>query len=196
MTRFIFITLTVLLLQAEITYAKPSNKDTDKKKQAAIESALGTAPLSEQFSKLKEASNNYKKYRIVKETWFTQLQQNTIDTVGNYKRMLDANSEKLNNQSQDLDEIQIKFNKYKTELENIKSRNTNNTLLTIFCVILLILTLILGQKVRGHRQYTKQAQEDLDNLEKEFAQHKVRALEREQKVMRKLQDEINKQKGL
>ena len=196
MTRFIFITLTALFLQIQTAYSKVNKKSIDKEKQAATEKILQTAPLSEQFSKLKEVSNSYKKYRIVKETWFTQLQQNTIDTVGNYKRMLDANSEKLNNQSQELDELQIKTNKYKVELENTTTRNTNNTFLTISCFILLVLTIVLGQKVRGHRQYSKQAQEDIDNLEKEFAQHKVRALEREQKVMRKLQDEINKQKGI
>ena len=43
--------------------------------------------------------------------------------------------------------------------------------------------------------YTKAAQEKQSNLEEEFETFRQKALEREQKVRRQLQDEINKNKG-
>ena len=42
---------------------------------------------------------------------------------------------------------------------------------------------------------TKAAKKSLEDTELEFEEHRRVALEREQKVRRQLQDEINKQKG-
>ena len=42
---------------------------------------------------------------------------------------------------------------------------------------------------------TKQAQENLITVEEEFEAHRKKALEREQKLRRQLQDEVNKHRN-
>ncbi|MEM9868666.1 MAG: tRNA (guanine-N1)-methyltransferase, partial [Bacteroidota bacterium] len=63
--------------------------------------------------------------------------------------------------------------------------------------IIAILTLLLFlfiYKFRNSNFLTQQAKTALADLEKEYEDHRRRALEREQKISRRLQDELNKQK--
>ena len=63
--------------------------------------------------------------------------------------------------------------------------------------IVAILALILGffvYKFKNANTVTQEAQKSLAELEEEYEEHRRKALEREQKARRQLQDEINKQK--
>ncbi len=62
----------------------------------------------------------------------------------------------------------------------------------IFGLLLLLLFFIYQYK--NSRIVTKQAQKDLNETEEEFETFKRVSIEREQKVRRELQDELNKQK--
>ena len=53
---------------------------------------------------------------------------------------------------------------------------------------------LFAYQFKNANTVTKKAKLDLSELETEFEQHRKTALKREQKVMRKLQDEINKNK--
>ncbi len=50
-------------------------------------------------------------------------------------------------------------------------------------------------KYKNSNSTTKEAKKNLAEIEDEFDDHRRTALEREQKVRRQLQDELNKQKG-
>ncbi|WP_407267387.1 hypothetical protein R8G64_12630 [Tenacibaculum maritimum] len=43
---------------------------------------------------------------------------------------------------------------------------------------------------------TKEAKNNLAEIEQEFEEHRKKSLEKEQKIRRQLQDEINKQRGV
>jgi hypothetical protein len=60
--------------------------------------------------------------------------------------------------------------------------------------VLTILWLIFTYRFRASNAITKEAKIKLAETEQEFEEHRKRALEREQQVRRKLQDEINKNK--
>ena len=60
---------------------------------------------------------------------------------------------------------------------------------------LLVLLLLFIFKFKNSNVITRNAKLALAETEEEFEAHRKRALEREQKVMRRLQDEINKQKA-
>ncbi|MDX1316484.1 MAG: tRNA (guanine-N1)-methyltransferase, partial [Xanthomarina gelatinilytica] len=51
-------------------------------------------------------------------------------------------------------------------------------------------------KYKNSHVITKEAKKALEEIEVEFEEHRKTALEREQKVRRQLQDELNKQKGI
>jgi hypothetical protein len=62
----------------------------------------------------------------------------------------------------------------------------------IFSLVGLLLFFIF--RFRSSNSITVQAKTLLNDTEKEFEAYKAKALEREQKVRRELQDELNKQK--
>ncbi len=59
---------------------------------------------------------------------------------------------------------------------------------------LLALLLLFIYKFKNSNSITREANHNLAEIEEEFDDHRRTALEREQKVRRQLQDEINKQK--
>ena len=76
------------------------------------------------------------------------------------------------------------------------SKSIYNTLIWSLIGILILIILILIYKFIECNRVTKYANNQLLDLEKEYEDHRRIALEREQKVRRQLQDEINKQKGI
>ena len=74
------------------------------------------------------------------------------------------------------------------------SKGTYNFVLwTIIGALFLTLGLFI-YKFRNSNILTQEAKQNLSELEVEYEDHRRRALEREQKISRQLQDEINKQK--
>ena len=70
-----------------------------------------------------------------------------------------------------------------------------NLLLWTLISLLLILVLYLSFKFQKNNFLTKRAAQNLKDVEHEYEQHRKKALEREQKLRRTLQDEINKQRN-
>ena len=62
-------------------------------------------------------------------------------------------------------------------------------------MLFLILLLFFIYKFKNSNTVTLAAKSQLADVEKEYESHKKTALEREQKVMRKLQDELNKNRS-
>lgn len=62
--------------------------------------------------------------------------------------------------------------------------------------VLFALLLFFIYRFKNSNAVTITTKESLENLENEFKEHRTFALEREQKVMRQLQDERNKHKGM
>ena len=65
-----------------------------------------------------------------------------------------------------------------------------------YSLILIFIGLFLFYffKFKQSNVQTKEAKLTLKEVEEEYDEHRKKALEREQKIMRKLQDELNKQK--
>ena len=75
------------------------------------------------------------------------------------------------------------------------SKTNYNILMWAIIGGLLALLLMFIFKFKSSNAITKSAKKTLTETEEEFEEHRRSALEREQKVRRQLQDELNKQKG-
>ena len=75
------------------------------------------------------------------------------------------------------------------------SKTSYNIVMWSIIAGLFVLLLIFIFKFKNSNSVTRTAKNSLADLEQEFEEHRRVALEREQKVRRQLQDEINKQKG-
>jgi hypothetical protein len=74
------------------------------------------------------------------------------------------------------------------------SKTGYNMLMWSVIGALLALLILFIYKFNNSNVVTKEAKLALSEMEEEFEEHRKVALEREQKVRRQLQDEINKQK--
>ncbi len=163
--------------------------------------------INEQFNFLLKNSNNYKQFKVINQNWIATVKKNAADTIsGLQKGLLKANVT-IKDQQKTIDNLNGQLAGVQSNLDTVNSEKENISFLgtptskqnykTIMWTIVGILIAILGFfifKFKSNQSITKDTLEKLSDLETEFEDHRRRALEREQKVMRKLQDEINKNK--
>ncbi|WP_339625909.1 tRNA (guanine-N1)-methyltransferase [uncultured Winogradskyella sp.] len=197
----------VLLFNFQTTVAQQQPQD-----EADILS-LNSGNIDSQFEYIFIKSGNFKgtngqKYEAVKFSSLLTLKANVLDSLKTTYAKLDSSQKIVNNQAKEIDGLKIQLQNTKTNLEETNSEKDNIALLgmqmskgsyniLMWSVIagLLALLLVFIYKFKGSNTLTKEAKFRLDEIETEFEEHRRGALEREQKVRRQLQDELNKNKA-
>ncbi|GLU44469.1 hypothetical protein Musp01_20930 [Muricauda sp. NBRC 101325] len=168
--------------------------------------------LKGQFEDLERKSTNYKSgngvaYEVMKLSSLNELKANIFDTIStankNIKDLsntITANEAEIEDLNTKLQETTNKLNGVTEEKDSISffgvliSKGTYNFILWSIIFGLLILLLFFIYRFRNSNFLTQQAKSALADLEEEYENHRRKALEREQKISRQLQDELNKQK--
>ena len=164
--------------------------------------------LENQFDKIYRTSTSYQIYKVISKTGFQNLKVNVLDSLKVSKQLV---SEKEN-----LLEVEIANNlKTKTTLTKAQqelevalnkensislfgshvSKVTYNLTLWGLIIVLLLGMLFFIFKFFKNNVITKEAKNNLIDVEQELDAHRKKSLEREQKLRRQLQDEINKQRN-
>jgi len=190
--------LLVFLLSVNLFFAQNQTKQ---------KLSLNSGTIDNQFEYVITKSNRYQDYKVVKKTWLYALKAHTLDSLKAVHKQLDETKLVVDNQNEEIQEL-------KTNLDNTKSTltqtNKEKDSMSLFGMLiskpgynalmwsiiggLFALLLFFIFKFKNSNAITRQAKLSLSETEEEFEEHRKRALEREQKVMRRLQDEINKQK--
>lgn len=174
--------------------------------------SLNEGSLEEQFDYISRISSNYndqgKRYEVVNRIYFESLKANVIDSIKVLENQISESNKIIETQEKSNSAIQneLKNTKallQKTDSEKDKialfgmqlSKGLYNVLLWSIIGVLLLLLFTFIYKFKSSNSITKAAKKSLEETEHEFEEHRRVALEREQKVRRQLQDEINKQKG-
>jgi septal ring factor EnvC (AmiA/AmiB activator) len=191
--------LILLLSFSETTYAQ--------EEKTSVADALRQEKIEEQFDMVIKKSGKFQEYKVVKLVWLNKLKSNTVDTLKTLESKLNTSSNKINEQKTTIANLEESLAKTKEDLTMVTNEKdsmsffgvavTKSSYNTIILVIIGILLTSLGffvYKFKNSNAVTLQAKKTLAETEAEFEDHRRRALEREQKVMRKLQDEINKQR--
>ena len=118
------------------------------------------------------------------------LSQNTI---GEQKILIDSLKAQLAGTSESLTAVTKEKNIIKLFGIELSKTNYNSILWTIIAGLAAFLVLFISKFNRSNI-ITAEANNDKSEIEKEYEEHKQRALEREQLIRRELQDELNKQK--
>ncbi len=171
--------------------------------------SLDNGTLKSQYDYLIEESNDFQEYKVIKKVWTAKFEKNLNDSLEAF-----AQSKK---EAQDLAKSQVQeINKLKAQLANTKdSLNTVNeeknsiallgmpmeksgyrTVMWSVIGVLVLLLLVFIFRFKSSNSASSLAKSNLNDVEEEFAEYKKRSLEREQKLRRELQDEINKQRGV
>ncbi len=195
--------LLALLLTAGFTYAQESEDEETP--------SLDNGPISSQFDYVSKKSGNYRadgvRYEVVKEANLYKLRKNVLDSVAAFnKREAELNST-ISEHETTISSLNKKLEETTTNLASVTeekdsmsflgisvSKATYNVILWTIIAGLLILLLAFIYKFRNSNILTQEAKQNLAELEVEYEDHRRKALEREQKISRKLQDELNKQK--
>ncbi|MBG6132061.1 peptidoglycan hydrolase CwlO-like protein [Aquimarina sp. EL_43] len=191
--------LILLLSFFETTYAQEEN--------ATVADALRQEKIEGQFDMVIKKSGKFQEYKVVKLVWLNKLKSNTIDTLKTLESKLNTTNLKIDEQKSTITGLEESLAKTNGDLTAVtKEKNsinffgaalTKSSYKTIMWVIIGVLIALLSffiYKFKNSNAITLQAKKSLAETEAEFEDHRRRALEREQKVMRKLQDEINKQR--
>ena len=165
-------------------------------------------PLATLFDSIYSISNSYDRYKIIKKIYLQDLKQQSLDSVKNYKQQLAQKDSLLKIEIGNFETLKAEAEKTQIALKEsiLKENNitlfgtsirkTNyNLVLWLIMLILLLGLCIFIYKYNNKKHFTKKAQNDLTEIEEEFAVFRKKTLEREQKLRRQLQDEINKQRN-
>lgn len=184
-----------LLLTVSISFGQTVKKFTD------------SGSVSNQFDNLIKNSNRYQDYKVVKTTWLLKLKENVTDSISASKKEIIAANKLINSQKKSIDSLKLAIHTSEASITNLNNEiqsislfgmqiNKSNfkTIMFSVIVILALLLLFFITKFKQSNSITTQTKLDLKELDEEFEQHRKKALEREQKVRRQLQDELNKQK--
>lgn len=161
--------------------------------------------LSEQMTDAFDKSNSYQEYKVVKKTQLTTLRRNILDSVSTLQKRIALMESELAREriavdslGQNLKTTQQNLIKAKEKEDGIAifgiltSKATYNSIMWGIIVILLLISGFLFYRFLNSHKITNAAQLSMAEMEIELEDYRRNSLEREQKLRRKLQDEVNK----
>ena len=175
--------------------------------------SINEGSINDQFEYLLRKSGNFKgtngdRYEAVRRSLILALQAHTNDSLNSLESRLKEANNTISTQQSEIETLKTDLgtttstldatNKEKDSMSLFgmqMSKTGYNTLLWSIIAGLLALLLFFIYKFKNSNAITRGAKKSLEEIELEFEEHRRIALEREQKVRRQLQDELNKQKG-
>ncbi|MAP53465.1 MAG: tRNA (guanine-N1)-methyltransferase [Altibacter sp.] len=164
-----------------------------------------TNSLEDQFVDVVDNSNNYQDYKVIKKTKINKLRENIMDSIAALETEIQTSETSLDQQKNKIASLTQELAKTQEDLALSRKKENGielfgmltekSTYNTIMWSIILILLLALGffiYKYKNSNSVTKEAQLKLAETEIEFEEHRQKAIEQQQQLRRKLQDEINK----
>lgn len=201
LTKYLYI---ITLLISFVNFAQTPEIENDKL-------SLNSGTLDNQFeyviSKSNGWNNNGQIYKVVKANWLTDLKAHALDSLKAIRKNLIATEITVKAQTQEIADLKNSLLNVKANLDKSKgekdtmslfgmllSKNGYSAIMWSIIGVLFLLLILFIYKFKNSNSITKEAKRALLEVEEEFEEHRKTAVEREQKVRRQLQDEINKQK--
>ena len=170
--------------------------------------SLNSGTIDNQFEFVIRRSNSWQDYKTVKKTWLYTLKAHTLDSLkavqknlADTKTVVKTQADEISGLKASLSNTESTLTATNEEKDNISSlgiqmsKASYKVLMWSIAAGLMALLLFFIYKFKGSNSATREAKLKLDEVETEFEDHRRNALEREQRVRRQLQDELNKQKS-
>lgn len=175
--------------------------------------SLNNSTIDNQFEYVLKKSGNFKgtngqMYEAVNRNMIITLQAHTNDTLKTIRKELSDTQTIVNSQAKEIIDLKANLSNTQTKLDKTTNEKNNmalfglqmsktgyNMLMWSIIAGLLAFLIFFIYKFKNSHLITKEAKKALEEIEEEFDEHRKTALEREQKVRRQLQDELNKQKS-
>ncbi|MRT92880.1 hypothetical protein [Ancylomarina sp. 16SWW S1-10-2] len=211
-------TLTLFLcfsfaLTAQTTDVKETQtkKDSTKKETTVVKPRvyIENAPIKEQFDFIMNKSFRWKTYKSVPLVWLQKFESNFVDSLNSIRQDFLGSERLVSERDKTIKSLNLELSETKNALTTIQdskdsmvllgiqmSKSTYNLFIWSLVGGLIILTCFFFLLFKRSHLVTKETQVRLDEVREEFDSHRKNALIREQKLARKLQDEVNKNRNL
>ena len=191
----LFFTSILLILNVQINFSQEN--DTIEPKT-----------IEGQFDKIFKVSATFQNYKIVGKDEFLSLKKNVLDSVKKFRKAFLNIENLLKNERENIAYLNETLTQKTLELDNALFKENSISLfgatLNKYTYSFILWTIIIGFgagivffvfKFLKSNVIAKQAQDSLLIVEEEFEIHRKNSIEREQKLRRQLQDEINKNRN-
>jgi uncharacterized protein HemX len=161
-----------------------------------------------QFETIYRISTTYQTYKVIDRDKYENLKSNVLDSLKNSKKLISEKESLLKTERENVEQLNTSLKKTKLELETALQKENSVSLFgthlnkttynLILWTIIILLAVGLGFfvfKFSKSNILTNDAQSNLLDVEQEFDSHRKKSIEREQKLRRQLQDEINKHRN-
>lgn len=165
----------------------------------------GSDPIENDFNELIETSNDYQGYKVVNYEALTRLRDRTVAHIEELRNEITAQKNEANIQKDRIEELEAELESTRNDLDRVNAEKDAITFLGMpfskgsymalmwgIVGILVLALLFFIYKYKNSNATTKEARENLRETEKEFDAYRSKALEKEQRLGRLLQDERNK----
>lgn len=179
----------------------------NSKNAKRIQDSLNYAPIVLQYQEMVKKSNPFQEYKVIKQTYLKTFGDNLTDSIASLKTNINELSSQLEKEKMEIEDLNSQIALKASQISTLEeekegfdfmgiliAKNTYTTAVYAILAVLITSLIIIGIRHKKSHQITRKSIVDLEELKEEFETHRKTALKREQKVMRKLQDEINKQK--
>lgn len=171
---------------------------------APVEEAKPTT-LEGVFQQLIDRSGSWQNFKMLDRGKLAAFQRSMTDSINGVRSQLVAEKQKVKENEATIKELNDKITEIQAALDQTKdqkdsvsffgalvSKGLYNTIMWGIVLALASLLVLYIYKFSNGNVVTKKSINDLNELQEEYENYRKAAIEREQKVRRQLQDEINK----
>lgn len=200
----LFFSIALVLLFSVNSFGQIESAPQQEKKPS-----LDNGTIKSQYEFMMNKSSRYQEYKVIKIEWLDRFESNIQDSLNLVKKNLSNSEVLIEDQKNEIVDLNNELQKVKTELEetiNIQnsmsflglqlSKSAYNTIMWIIILGSLGVAGVCFFLFRRSNVVTIETKETLAEVRDEFETHRRNALVREQKLARKLQDEVIKNKNL
>lgn len=173
------------------------------------EKASATNNIANQFDHILMQSESYRDLKIVKKKWIESLQHDVLGSISKIESELNSSKSVMTQQQTQISSLETKLKDTNDTLSAYTNEGPTVTFLgikidqgvfaTTFALILfgsVVSVLFFALRYKKSNAVMAHSKSVLAELEDEYQTYKQKAIEREQKISRLLQDEINRQKKI
>jgi hypothetical protein len=177
-------------------FAQKNNKPQPELDSGAIET---------QFNYIIEESTKYKDFQLIRKSSILKVKVNALDSIKTVRKDLilantsiEQNKITISQLEKELETLNNEVTSISKDVDSISfmgtplsKANYNMIVWSLIIILLLGLIVFISMFKKGNHD-TKTAQTNLNKLDSEFEVFRKKAMLKEQEIMRKLQDELNK----
>lgn len=172
---------------------------------AIAQPELESGTIESQFDYIIDKSSSFKEFQLIRRSSILKVKTNALDSVKNLRKELIETKKQINPLQEQITKLQQEvttLNKNLTAVADQKDsilflgkdfdKTTYSTMVWSIIGLLILLLIFVTIRLKGSSSTTHRTKNEFEKIESEFDEFRKKSLKKEQEIMRKLQDEINK----